>query len=85
MGPIWHYRRAMIAWPAIGIPTLILCSYVPWACPLLFAEMLAIGIYSMTIKCPECGKPVGRIGRGPFWNAFAPSRCGHCGHDLRKP
>jgi len=85
MGPIWRYRLIIFSWPLVGIITLSLLGGTQWAFPIAAGELVVVGLFSMTIKCPECGKPVGRIGRGPFWNAFAPSRCGQCGHDLRKP
>jgi hypothetical protein len=84
MGPIWRYRLVVFSWLPIGSVTTALLGGTSSAFPAAVAELFAIGFYSMTIKCPKCGKPVGRIGRGPFWNAFAPSRCGQCGHDLRK-
>jgi hypothetical protein len=82
MGPIWRYRLAVFSWPIIGLTTASILDLSPWAIIVCFVEMLVLGGYSISIRCPECGKPVGELVSGWGWNAFASSRCGKCGHDL---
>jgi hypothetical protein len=81
MGPIWRYRATVIAWPILGLATVVLLDHTTWTFPTLLGEMVALGLYSRSISCPKCGKPVGRT--GILFNPFAPSRCGQCGHNLK--
>jgi len=85
MGPIWRYRAVVFVGPLIGLLLFAGLGFGPWAALLFLSGGLAFGLYSMTIKCPKCGKPVGRMmTKLELWNAFAPATCGQCGYDLRK-
>ena len=81
MGPIWRYRMAMVAWPIGGILISLFFHNGPIAIGIAFGLMIVLAVYSMSIRCPHCGKKVGLNDGG--WDAFAPAKCGECGFNLK--
>ena len=81
MGPNSRYRAAVYAGPLVTLLTLGFFSDEPWVFPVLIGEMLLIGGYSMSIRCPRCQRPVGR-GQLGFWTPFGSPNCRKCGYDL---
>ena len=81
---------AEVSWLLIAAPL----GYLMVEVSLLFiipflACFVALGLYLITRRCPECGKPVlfnpSRIGGMEFWvwTPSAPDRCSKCGEDLK--
>lgn len=76
------FHLALISWLVAG--PLIIFLLLPvsgYFGILLFAVMIAIGAYSMSLRCPVCAWRVGAINR-VFYGPWAPKTCRNCGHSL---
>ncbi len=82
MPPRRKFHLVMLLWLVGGGAILFLTPGPPRNAVLVFVPLGAIlGIWSMNIRCPSCGRPVGYIGQG-IWSPFVPRKCGDCGRDL---
>ena len=46
----------------------------------LFLLFFSVGIYTLLVRCPKCGKPV--FYNYFFWSPWAPRKCRRCGYKL---
>jgi hypothetical protein len=85
MAPRPKYLAVAFGGFAVIFTALIVTSEInPKALPfVLFPAIAIVGGYSMTIRCPNCRRPVGYWGYG-FWGGFGfpPRLCRKCGRDL---
>jgi len=83
------FHIALFLWFVNGLALGLGIVYVSnhFIIPLLFL-MLIIGLYTISLKCPQCGK---RALYNPFtifgttvwiWTAWIPKRCTQCGKNL---
>jgi hypothetical protein len=87
MSPRQRYHRALRLWIGGGLVLALLAATVsPWLLALLPVWVIALGRYSMSIRCPNCARPIGMRGRSRAagWSAFAPPACRNCGADLEQ-
>lgn len=84
------YRVAIFLWfinaAALSLAALYLSAYFFIA---LFALFVVVGVYSLSLRCPSCGKkilynPVNMFGAELWvWTSWIPKRCTQCGIDLK--
>ena len=83
------YRIAIFLWfinaPALLLATLYLNQYflIP-----LFAVFAIVGLYTLLLKCPRCGKkvlynPINIFGTELWvWTSWIPKSCTQCGEKM---
>lgn len=84
------YRIAICIWLIGGsvflIGTIYLTNYFLITLLALFAT---VGIYTLSLKCPNCGKrvlynPVRILGKEFYiWTSWIPKKCTRCSRNLR--
>jgi hypothetical protein len=76
-----RFYAAIVVWFGFAFPLGILgvnvSNFFLLAVVLL---MIVAGIYTMHLKCPACGQPIGKV--GVLWTAWVPKDCRVCGHSL---
>ena len=79
----------VVAWPLLGFPLVVATAALSsWFLLILVPLFIALGVLSLTLKCPNCRWPVLNrkvhvAGFEPvFATPFAPRRCTNCGWDL---
>lgn len=84
-------RLAFLIWFIGGFSHLILVLYVnKWFMLTFFMLFIALGFYTMSLKCPSCKKPVLNnpihIFGVELWltTPWMPKKCSKCGYDLGK-
>jgi len=90
LSPISETRIVNICWFLGGFVIGLSAMYVSiWFGPGLFAYALLIHRWFVSIKCPQCEKPVGwnpiricGVTLLEWWTPWVPKKCRKCGTDL---
>ncbi len=79
------YRMALATWVTGGLVLGLLAVEVSnlFIAPLLVL-MAVLGVYTLNLRCPNCGHPVLLGLPGQFWGvrSWVPRRCASCGVEL---
>ena len=82
-------RLAILLWFVGGFSLIVLCVHLSrWYSVILLLLFLGIAFYTMSLKCPNCNKPVlnnpVRVFGIEMWltTAWMPKKCSKCSYDL---
>jgi len=82
------FKIAIFLWFLVGFPLLLGTSISEYFFVPLFTLFLAIGLYTVLLKCPNCGKsvlnnPVKIFGTEFYiWTCWVPKKCSKCGAEF---
>jgi hypothetical protein len=85
----FKFRVVVVLWFLLGSAFLIMSMYISnyFIIPLLLVTAM-LGMYSLSLRCPNCGKPVLHNHIEIFgidfyiWTSWIPKKCKKCGVEL---
>jgi hypothetical protein len=78
-----RYYLTMAFFLICGAGLMVAFVYWPWAALGLPILAIVLGGYSVALRCPKCGKPIGVSSYG-IGHPWAERTCSRCGYDLTK-
>jgi len=74
-----RFYGALLGWVIYGFFLLGFSDRLrPYMLLFLFGGVAAFGGYVISLRCPNCRKPIGQHPIG-FWTPWTPDHCRHCG------